>query len=530
MNLKSQGSSASVVVSLVAAVAVNSAVALWFHQKQMQRLTNGDSSQGKEEDDFLSAFTSRCNQNIKELLTYYNSPKGRDVDDEKSDARSFKSDARSDTSRKHRRQPKMKQTRSEDVSVTLATSSKKVVGKPVSKDCISRPRVLVASSKKGRPPKSTPKSTPRVRESLLPWNNNINASSKKSKQRSTRKITTATKQSICYDDGMTSPSVPRVRESLLPWSNKKNQNNTFHLKSSSKRQTDAKIQTPVVKQPIVFEDNNEITKSAPRVRESLLPWSQKKKLNDTFSRAKNHEEDITSAPKSSIEYDDGLDCPSVPRVRESLLPWSHKKKQNETLDLPVSSEITIEEESSVLEHPVSGELQIEEKSPILEDSPDSPSSTHVLESQSPWRDEFLERSESEIIDLTLNDDENFAPASKPTICHEDSLDSAPIDPVKRNTNGNRRTRSVRDRWQNPNVALAQNSGSENKRSPLMDSTNNRKKGRSRSKWENREKIEKVWKNSASQLSPKALASPTLTQLSTGDNNSCVRSLQKVFER
>ena len=143
---------------------------------------------------------------------------------------------------------------------------------------------------------------------------------------------------------------------------------------------------------------------------------------------------------------------------------------------------------------------------------------------------FLERSESEIIDLTLNDDENFAPASKPTICHEDSLDSAPIDPVKRNTNENRRTRSVRDRWQNPNVALAQNSGSENKRSPLMDSTNNRKKGRSRSKWENREKIEKVWKNSASQLSPKALASPTLTQLSTGDNNSCVRSLQKVFER
>jgi hypothetical protein len=156
------------------------------------------------------------------------------------------------------------------------------------------------------------------------------------------------------------------------------------------------------------------------------------------------------------------------------------------------------------------------------------------------------------------DGENVDPTPKVSILYDDSLDSPSVESVSSSNlveeSRSRRAAAPRVRdsllpWKNnekpssysitssPTAAPSKSLNFQSPgldasfvstRSPLMDSTNNRKKSRSRSRRESKEIKEQVWRQSATKLPIGAIKSPTLMKLSLGDTNG-VRSLQKVFE-
>lgn len=279
MNLRSQSVSPQLVVSLFAAVAVNSAI--WWHRSQRLLEQRDDDSNNQKDRPFPHH--------------------GQQAIDKKSSTETSKSS----TSAK---KPKIVSKKSQHLTTSIKKSSSPMKHpiSPMNRFQATRPgtKTNLYAPTKSKTQRS-PRMTPRVRESLLPWNGRTQ--NLKSEER------TPLRQITCHDP--VSPSTdsvasnftfkstasrnrnvqPKVRNSLLPWNNKEASANEQHVaiaKSISMKTAKATARSP---------------RRAPRVRESLLPW------NSNY----NTENDRNDIESGEIEKSQRR----IPSVRDSLLPW-----------------------------------------------------------------------------------------------------------------------------------------------------------------------------------------------------------------
>jgi hypothetical protein len=267
MNLRSQSVSTQLVVSLFAAVAVNSAI--WWHRSQRQLEEKDDSNDVENQSKEKQQVTEKKRASQRNISNV-------DVKN------------RNAVLRKPQHPGGSNASSSPMKSTTYPKQSLQGV-RPV----VKMNRLTSVKSKMNR----SPRKTPRVRESLLPWNGR---KQNDLKVKATRKP--LTRQINFYDpDSPSMDSVnsnftykstasrsrkviqPKVRNSLLPWNNK----------ASSPK-------------PPVTEVAS--TRRAPRVRESLLPWSPRQSAVSP---------EIDMEPRESTKAQD-----RIPKVRHSLLPWN----------------------------------------------------------------------------------------------------------------------------------------------------------------------------------------------------------------
>eukprot|EP00980_Cylindrotheca_fusiformis_P001279 scaffold333_cov133-Cylindrotheca_fusiformis.AAC.5 len=288
MNLRSQAVSPQLVLTLFAAVAVNSAI--WWHHKSSNRLVD---TQDAEKKDKANCASQKGFNNVNERKRKAVLRKSR------AGTKTASSPANhSTTPSKHRIHA------THPVAVTSRTTSPK--------------------------PKASrsPKKTPCVRESLLLRNGLGKQSQTEMRIQTGPKV--LTRQINFYDpDSPSTESVasnatykstasrsrkgiqPKVRNSLLPWNVKAS---TPKLRTTSKTVGAAAVTAASPKM-----SSAKSPRITPRVRESLLPWNSKQNTTSSFVEIKPTD---GAAMKSTRRR--------VPTVRDSLLPWNKNTDLQET--------------------------------------------------------------------------------------------------------------------------------------------------------------------------------------------------------
>jgi hypothetical protein len=302
MNLRSQSISPQLIVSLFAAVAVNSAI--WWHRSQRQLEEKDDS------DDVENQSKKKQQVAEKERASQRNTSNV--------DVRS-----RNAVLRKPQHPGGSKASSSPMKSTTYPKQSVQGV-RPVVKMNRSTPVKAKMNM--------SPRKTPRVRESLLPWNGR---KQNDLKVKATRKP--LTRQINLYDpdfpsmdsvnSNFTSESTasrsrkviqPKVRNSLLPW----------NKKASSPKAPVTEVASTSPKKTATMTARS--PRRAPRVRESLLPWSPKQSAAST---------EIDTEPWESTKAQDRIPMDRIPMVRHSLLPW-HSNDSNSVAKSTPSDDTT----------------------------------------------------------------------------------------------------------------------------------------------------------------------------------------------
>lgn len=419
MNLKQRP---EYIVSLFAAVAVNLA-AYWWYQRTQKQLENGN---GKDDDNEKPKQASKTPKKIGQT---WNARKGVTVTPRVNMA-TVKKPRSAYTHRKY--------TMDDDKSVNsalamrFAKSAKKDYNKSSSYQSSrshTKPTTPLIKSKK----RKSPKRTPRVRESLLPWNQN---------QR--RNNFSPPKRAINYFDNEEDEQPPKTKTSTVR------------------------------------------NVKAPRVRESLLPWNTSgKKLAPLYQPDIEEEKDDSDSLDYSEEESPQKRPTRAPKVRQSLLPWNR----------PEPSATTVE--------------SIGDEEPE-EDLPSFPMEENILETSNA-ENHPVANSRDSLLSVTWNleeeeeegdNDEDDSPLSllpsdedleKMTFLRPDSISTLneSESPLANDSNGKSQMTS---------------------RSPLMDSTNQKKTTRAKAKDFRKKEI-----------------SPTLARLSLGGGESDVRARRQQFE-
>ena len=312
MSTRSQSISTETIISLVAAVAINSA-ALWWQYRSQQRLENGKDGDGKKPDDCKEPESDLLGKQKKETK-----PKDKKKNIYKVNSRNGTATVVPTVKVKVATKKQRSGTMDDDQSVgsirsaSTNRSTTRLYGKQGTK--VSRP-IVRANSPVRRMKRTSPKRAPRVRDSLLPTRLKKNSSPKKINYFDQDDSTTRSRK----------VAAPRVRDSLLPWnvSSKNQQTST----------TDSSFPIPLYRPEEDDCDSLEYSgsespsvskpKRAPKVRQSLLPWNNHKP--STAAGAPKEESDDESFSFDlndfSPETKDNANKP-MPRVRDSLLPWN----------------------------------------------------------------------------------------------------------------------------------------------------------------------------------------------------------------
>ena len=361
MSIRSQRISTETIISLVAAVAINSAV-LWWHYRSQQRLENGkdedvekpaDNNNSKEElgNDLLgSQKIEMKTKDRKKNIYKINSRNGTATVVPTAKVKVATKKQRSGQSKylgkiSAKNSSSIIRTMDDDQSVgsfrsaSTARSPTRVYGKQGTL-VVSRP-IARANSPVRKMKRTSPKRAPRVRDSLLPTRLKKNLSPKK----------------INYfdeDDTMTRPrkvKAPRVRDSLLPWnvSTSKNQR-SIPLYQPEEDDCDS-LEYSGSESPNVSK-----LKRAPKVRQSLLPWNNQKSSTGSGDPKEESDDESfsfdlddflseTNNNNSSSNNNNDTNNP-MPRVRDSLLPWN-RTANLELIEAELESPLPLQRDENV---------------------------------------------------------------------------------------------------------------------------------------------------------------------------------------